>query len=84
MPMGAAGSGGAAGHGGVPGGGFMLNGPRVGYSWPVQQSGTNWMYAHSAPGCSPSVALVQTGPGSGTGIGNGGGYGGFYCFALMP
>jgi hypothetical protein len=86
VPMPAAGSGGgAAGRGGFPGGGpFMLYGPRVGHSWPAQQSGTNWMAAHAAPGCSPSVALVQTGPGSGTGIGNGGGYGGFYCFALMP
>jgi hypothetical protein len=86
VPMPAAGSGGgAAGRGGFPGGGpFMLYGPRVGHSWPAQQSGTNWMAAHAAPGCSPSVALVQTGPGSGTGIGNGGGYGGFYCFALKP
>ena len=47
-------------------------------------SGTSWMSAHSSPGCAPSVALVQTGPGSGTGIGNGGGYGGIYCFAMTP
>src|SRR6478609_7142598 len=56
-------------------------GPRVGHSWPAQ-SGKSWIQAHSAPGCEPSVALVQTGAGSGSGIGNGGGYGGFYCFAL--
>jgi len=58
-------------------------GPRVGHSWPAQ-SGKSWIQAHNAPGCEPSVALVQTGGGSGSGIGNGGGYGGFYCFALKP
>ncbi len=58
-------------------------GPRVGHSWPAG-SGMSWMQAHTAPGCEPSVALVQMGAGSGNGIGNGGGYGGFYCFALMP
>ena len=58
-------------------------GPRVGHSWPAN-SGKNWIQAHTAPGCEPSVALVQTGGGSGSGIGNGGGYGGFYCFALKP
>jgi hypothetical protein len=65
------------------GGGMGGNGPRVGHSWPAN-SGRNWMQAHRAPGCAPSVSLVQTGAGSGTGIGNGGGYGGFYCFALTP
>jgi len=59
------------------------DGPRVGHSWPAM-SGKNWMQAHTAPGCAPSVSLMQTGAGSGDGIGNGGGYGGFYCFALMP
>ncbi|HYP98265.1 MAG TPA: hypothetical protein VER96_06300 [Polyangiaceae bacterium] len=59
------------------------DGPRVGHSWPAN-SGKNWIQAHTAPGCEPSVALVQTGGGSGDGIGNGGGYGGFYCFALKP
>jgi len=59
------------------------DGPRVGHSWPAN-SGRSWMQAHTAPGCEPSVALVQMGGGSGNGIGNGGGYGGFYCFALMP
>jgi len=59
------------------------DGPRVGHSWPAQ-SGKSWMQAHTAPGCEPSVALVQNGGGSGNGIGNGGGYGGFYCFALKP
>jgi hypothetical protein len=63
--------------------GFSMNGPTVGHSWPAF-SGTNWIATHRAPGCSPSVALIQTGPGSGTGIGNGGGYGGIYCFALTP
>ena len=58
-------------------------GPRVGHSWPAG-SGMSWIQAHNAPGCEPSVALTQTGPGSGSGIGNGGGYGGFYCFALQP
>ncbi|HYP90189.1 MAG TPA: hypothetical protein VEQ59_18590 [Polyangiaceae bacterium] len=58
-------------------------GPRVGHSWPAQ-SGRSWLQAHNAPGCAPSVSLVQTGAGSGDGIGNGGGYGGFYCFALKP
>jgi hypothetical protein len=75
----AAQSGGAAGGGG----GGNSKGPMVGHSWPAG-SGMNWMRAHNAPGCSPSVSLVQMGGGSGTGIGNGGGYGGFYCFALMP
>jgi hypothetical protein len=88
MPMmGAAGMSGAAGRGGrggfPGGGGFMHYGPGLGHSWPAM-SGMSWMTAHGAPGCSPSVALVQTGPGEGTGIGNGGGYGGIYCFALMP
>jgi hypothetical protein len=64
-------------------GGGAMNGPRVGHTWPAQ-SGRNWMHAHRAPGCAPSVSLVQTGPGSGAGIGNGGGYGGIYCFALTP
>jgi hypothetical protein len=59
------------------------DGPRVGHSWPAG-SGRSWMQAHMAPGCAPSVALVQMGAGSGDGIGNGGGYGGWYCFALMP
>lgn len=59
------------------------NGPRVGHSWPAG-SGMSWIQAHTAPGCEPSVALVQMGAGSGSGIGNGGGYGGFYCFALKP
>jgi len=59
------------------------DGPRVGHSWPAQ-SGKSWIQAHTAPGCEPSVALVQMGGGSGNGIGNGGGYGGFYCFALKP
>ena len=79
---------GAAGSGGtMTGGGRGMmgrsNGPRIGHSWPAQ-SGMHWIAAHQAPGCSPSVALVQMGGGSGTGIGNGGGYGGFYCFALKP
>jgi hypothetical protein len=59
------------------------DGPRVGHSWPAG-SGMHWIQAHTAPGCVPSVALVQMGAGSGDGIGNGGGYGGWYCFALMP
>jgi hypothetical protein len=69
-----------------PGGGSIpTNGPRVGHSWPAQQSGTSWITAHVAHGCSPSVALVQDGPGkAGTGIGNAGGYGAIYCLALMP
>lgn len=58
-------------------------GPRVGHSWPAG-SGMSWIQAHTAPGCEPSVSLVQTGAGTGNGIGNGGGYGGLYCFALMP
>ncbi len=81
---GAAGSG--TGAGGRGGGGRPMGGgrgPRVGHSWPAQ-SGMNWMAAHGAPGCAPSVSLIQMGGGSGTGIGNGGGYGGFYCFALKP
>jgi hypothetical protein len=59
-------------------------GPTVGHSWPSQQSGVCWIKAHPAPGCAPSVGLVQMGAGMGTGIGNAGGYGGFYCFALQP
>jgi hypothetical protein len=57
--------------------------PVMGHSWPAR-SGNGWIQAHPAPGCEPSVALEQNGPGSGTGIGNGGGYGGFYCLALSP
>jgi len=76
-------SGGAAGSGGRGGGGGMSRGPMCGHSWPAQ-SGMSWIQAHNAPGCAPSVSLVQTGGGSGSGIGNGGGYGGIYCFALMP
>jgi hypothetical protein len=79
--MGAAGSG-AAGRGGF--GMFAMSGPRLGHSWPSAQSGRSWMTVHMAPGCAPSVALVQMGAGMGTGIGNSGGYGGIYCFALMP
>jgi hypothetical protein len=61
----------------------QMGGPMVGHSWPAQ-SGMSWIRAHPAPGCAPSVSLVQMGGGSGNGIGNGGGYGGIYCFALMP
>jgi hypothetical protein len=67
--------------GGPRGGG--ARGPMCGHSWPAQ-SGQSWIRAHNAPGCAPSVSLVQMGGGSGDGIGNGGGYGGFYCFALSP
>jgi hypothetical protein len=76
-------SSGAAGSGGRTGGGSAHNGPMVGHSWPAQ-SGQSWIQAHAAPGCAPSVSLVQNGGGSGDGIGNGGGYGGIYCFALAP
>jgi hypothetical protein len=84
MPMPTAGTGGTGRP--FPGGGaFPTNGPRVGHSWPAQQSGLSWITAHVAHGCAASVALVQDGPGkAGTGIGNAGGYGGIYCFALMP
>jgi hypothetical protein len=71
------------GGGGVLGGLFGMSGPTVGHSWPAF-SGTSWIAAHAAPGCSPSVGLVETGAGFGAGIGNGGGYGGIYCFALSP
>jgi hypothetical protein len=74
---------GAAGSGGRSRGQIMHYGPGVGHSWPAQ-SGMSWSTAHGAPGCGPSVALVQTGAGEGTGIGNAGGYGAIYCFALMP
>jgi hypothetical protein len=76
---GTSGSGGSGGRGGFSRG----NGPRIGHSWPAQ-SGMHWIAAHQAPGCAPSVSLVQMGAGMGVGIGNGGGYGGIYCFALMP
>jgi hypothetical protein len=66
--------------GGRGGGG---RGPMCGHSWPAQ-SGQSWIRAHNAPGCAPSVSLVQMGGGSGDGIGNSGGYGGIYCFALTP
>jgi hypothetical protein len=72
---------GSGGRGGGRGGGS--NGPMCGHSWPAQ-SGQSWIQAHNAPGCAPSVSLVQMGGGSGDGIGNGGGYGGIYCFALSP
>jgi hypothetical protein len=76
-PAAAAGSSG----GGMRGG--SSRGPMCGHSWPAQ-SGQSWIRAHNAPGCAPSVSLVQMGGGSGDGIGNGGGYGGIYCFALSP
>jgi hypothetical protein len=59
--------------------------PGLGHSWPAN-SGMSWMQAHTAPGCAPSVALVQAGgpPAGAVGVGDGGGYGGIYCFALMP
>jgi hypothetical protein len=60
-----------------------MKGPVVGHSWPAF-SGVSWSGTHRAPGCAPSVALVQTGMGSGDGIGNSGGYGAIYCFALSP
>jgi hypothetical protein len=80
---GAAGMGGSGGTGGSGPTGSRSNGPRIGHSWPAR-SGMHWIAAHQAPGCAPSVSLVQMGGGSGVGIGNGGGYGGIYCFALMP
>jgi len=67
--------------GGPRGGGGR--GPMCGHSWPAQ-SGQSWIRAHNAPGCAPSVSLVQMGGGMGDGIGNSGGYGGIYCFALNP
>lgn len=67
-----------------PWGNIAMNGPGLGHSWPSDFSGSSWMAAHPAPGCSPSVALVQMGGGQGTGIGNSGGYGGIYCFAETP
>jgi hypothetical protein len=74
---------GAAGRGGFGRNPIMHYGPGVGHSWPAQ-SGMSWAAAHGAPGCGPSVALVQNGAGEGTGIGNAGGYGAIYCFALSP
>jgi hypothetical protein len=62
---------------------FGQAGPWVGHSWPAY-SGMSWIRAHRAPGCAPSVALAQSGMGSGDGIGNSGGYGAIYCFALTP
>jgi hypothetical protein len=60
------------------------DGPRVGHTWPAQ-SGMSWIQAHEAPGCEPSVNLMQGFPnGNDNGIGSNGGYGGIYCFALMP
>ncbi|MBK7538013.1 MAG: hypothetical protein IPI49_22100 [Myxococcales bacterium] len=56
---------------------------RLGHSWPAA-SGTHWIRAHTARGCSPGVNLVQDGPGTGTSVGAGGGWGGIYCFALTP
>jgi hypothetical protein len=67
-----------------PWGNIAMNGPGLGHSWPSDFSGASWMTSHPAPGCSPSVALVQMGGGMGTGIGNSGGYGGIYCFAELP
>jgi hypothetical protein len=59
--------------------------PGLGHSWPAG-SGMSWMQAHTAAGCTPSVALVQAGgpPAGATGVGDGGGYGGIYCFAVTP
>jgi hypothetical protein len=61
----------AAGSGGGNMRGGMSRGPMCGHSWPAN-SGMSWIKAHNAPGCAPSVSLVQMGGGSGDGIGNSG------------
>jgi hypothetical protein len=49
------------------------------------QDATNWMSAHTVPGCEAGIELEQTGGGQGTlTVGGAGGYGGLYCFALTP
>jgi len=64
--------------------------PIIGHSWPRSGGGggtdsaSNWINAHTAAGCAPSVNL-STSMGVGTGgVGDGGGYGAIYCFALSP
>jgi len=56
--------------------------PMGGHSWPAFR-GTNWIQAHTAPGCAPSVVQGEGSPG-GDGVGDMGGYGAIYCFALSP
>ncbi len=64
--------------------------PIIGHSWPrntsapVNDSATNWMNAHTSPGCAPSVNLSSSMGGGSSGVGDGGGYGAIYCFALAP
>jgi hypothetical protein len=62
--------------------------PIIGHSWPRSGGGgggdaTNWINAHTSPGCAPSVNISTSMINNG-GVGDGGGYGGIYCFALSP
>ena len=63
--------------------------PIIGHAWPRSSRGgtdsaSNWINAHTAPGCAPSVNLSSTMGGGSGGVGDGGGYGAIYCFALSP
>jgi hypothetical protein len=64
--------------------------PVLGHAWPRSASAsptdaaTNWMNAHTAPGCAPSVNISTSMGGGSGGVGDGGGYGAIYCFALAP
>lgn len=58
--------------------------PWCGHSWPLQESGVNWMSSVPEGGCAPGVNLVQRGGARMPTVGSGGGYGGIYCFALTP
>jgi hypothetical protein len=64
--------------------------PIIGHAWPRSASAsptdaaTNWMNAHTAPGCAPSVNISTSMGGGSSGVGDGGGYGAIYCFALSP
>ena len=49
------------------------------------QAPSNWIAAHTVPGCEAGIQLEQVGGGQGTiTVGGAGGYGGIYCFALTP
>ncbi|MGB0588083.1 MAG: hypothetical protein ACPGU1_00245 [Myxococcota bacterium] len=59
--------------------------PAAGLGGGGAQDPSNWIAAHTVPGCNAGIELEQTGGGQGTlTVGGAGGYGGLYCFALTP
>ena len=59
--------------------------PAAGLGGGGAQDPSNWIAAHTVPGCNAGIELEQNGGGQGTlTVGGAGGYGGLYCFALTP